>query len=278
MATTSCGPRCELDSHADTCLFGRHCRVLHTYSHTLNVTGFHSSMKTLKNVHVACVCVAYDCVSTMSTYILVFDQCLYIPSLDVNLLCVDQLRDHGLKVNDVPLIRLSADERTNESHSIMCKETGLHVPLEFDKPISYFKCRVPTPDEVESTHNTTVYMTSSVMWEPYDENTNQIEENIRQQILLKRREIDTLITYPNPYVSSCPFALSQLLSDMKGKISSVRTDGKSYIIKPEQLARRWRTSLDCATRTSNKTEQRALRDWSKVHGDRHFRPTQIQLR
>jgi len=191
-----------------------------------------SPKETLKNAHVACVCVAYDCVSTMSTYILVFDQCLYIPSLDVNLLCVDQLRDHGLKVNDVPLIRLSADERTNESHSIMCKETGLHVPLEFDKPISYFKCRVPTPDEVESTHNTTVYMTSSVMWEPYDENTNQIEENIRQQILLKRREIDTLITYPNPYVSSCPFALSQLLSDMKGKISSVRTDGKSYIIKP----------------------------------------------
>ena len=89
----------------------------------------------------------------------------------------------------------------------MCKETGLHVPLEFDKPISYFKCQVPTPDEVENTHNTTVYMTSSVMWEPYDENTNQMEENIRQQILLKRRESDTLITYPNPYVSSCPFAL-----------------------------------------------------------------------
>ncbi len=89
MATMSCELRCELDSHADTCVFGGHCRVLHTYSHTLNVTGFHSSMKTLKNVHVACVCVAYDCVSTMNTYILVFDQCLYIPSLDVNLLCVD---------------------------------------------------------------------------------------------------------------------------------------------------------------------------------------------
>jgi len=112
MATMSCEPRCELDSHADTCVFGRHCRVLHTHSHTLTVTGFHSSMKTLKSVHAACVCVAYGCVSTMITYILVFDQCLYIPSLDVNLLCVDQMRDYGLKVNDVPLIRLSEDERT----------------------------------------------------------------------------------------------------------------------------------------------------------------------
>ncbi len=81
--------------------------------------------------------------STINTYILVFDQCLYIPSLDVNLLCVDQMRDHGLKVNGVP---------------------------------SFFKCRAPMPDEIESGQNTTVHMTSSITWEPYDENTNQMEE------------------------------------------------------------------------------------------------------
>ena len=64
---------------------------------------------------------------------------------------------HVLKVNDVPLIRLCEEERTSESHSIMCNDTGLHTPLCFDKPISYFKCRVPTPDEVENVQNTTVY-------------------------------------------------------------------------------------------------------------------------
>ena len=118
----------------------------------------------LKNVHIECVCVAYDCLTTMNSFILVFDQCLYIPSLDVNPICVDQLRDHGLRVNDIPLIRLGAKERTNESHSIMCKETGLHIPLEFNKPVSYFKCRVPTPDEVkDDTHITTVHMTSSCL-------------------------------------------------------------------------------------------------------------------
>ena len=148
MTTMSSEPRCELDSHADTCVFGKHCRVLHTYSHTLDVTGFHSSMNTLKNVHIACVCVAYDCVSTMNTNILVFDQCLLIPSLDVNLLCVDQLRENDIKVNDIPLIRLSKNDRTNKSHSIMCMDMGLHIPLEFNKPISYFKCRVPTLDIV----------------------------------------------------------------------------------------------------------------------------------
>ena len=163
-------------------------------------------------MHVACVCVAYDCASTMNTYILVFDQCLYIPSLDVNLSCVNQMRDHGLTVNDVPLIRLSEHERTKESHSIMCNDTGLHIPLCFDKPISYFKCRVPTVDEIENDQNPKVDMTSSVKWAPYDETMNQIEENIRRQVLSNEREIDTLITYPNPYfflLSHCTFSLNK---------------------------------------------------------------------
>jgi len=102
---------------------------------------------------------------------------------------------------------------------------------------------------------------------------------MRQQVQLQCREIDTIFTQTNPYVSSCPYALSQLLSnDYKGKISSVGSKGKSYMIKPEQLARLWRTNLECAARTLNKTEQRALRDWTRVHGYRRFRPTQLQLR
>ena len=160
----------------------------------------------------------------------------------------------------------------------LCNDTGLHIPLCFNKPISYFKCRVPTVDEIENDHNLTIHMTSSVKWEPYDETTNQIEENIRRQVLSSEREIDSLITYPNPYVSSCPIALSQIISHFEQKVCGVKTSGKSYLIKPEQLARRWRTSLECATRTLKKTEQRALRDWTRVQGDRRFRPTQLQLR
>jgi len=58
--------------------------------------------------------------------------------------------------------------------------------------------------------------------------------------------------------------------ERKGQVSGVSSKGKSYLIKPEQLVRRWRTSLECARRTIEKTEQRALRDWRTVRGDRHF--------
>jgi len=122
-------------------------------------------------------------------------------------------------------------------------------------------------------------MTSSVQWEPYDETTTRMEESMRYHIQSQSREIYTIFSQTNPYFSSCPYALSQLLSnESKGKISSVSSKGKTYNIKPEQLTRRWRTSLECARRTIDKTEQRALRDWTRVQGDRRFRPTQMQLR
>ena len=45
--------RCELDSHADTCAFGKHCWVLATYSETLNVSGFDPSLGSIPNVKLA---------------------------------------------------------------------------------------------------------------------------------------------------------------------------------------------------------------------------------
>jgi len=133
-------------------------------------------------------------------------------------------------------------------------------------------------DEIENNQNLTIHMTSSVKWESYDETTSQIEENIRRQVLSSKREIHSLMPYPNPYVSSCPIGLSQIISHFEQKVCGVKTSEKSYLIKPGQLARRWRTSLECATRTLNKTEQRALRNWTRVQGDRRFRPTYLQLR
>ena len=79
--TSGWDPRVHLDSHADTCAFGKNCFVLHTYPQTVNVSGFHSSMNSLNNIKVACVAIAYDCLLTHETFILIFDQVLYIPSL-----------------------------------------------------------------------------------------------------------------------------------------------------------------------------------------------------
>ena len=99
-------PRTELDSHADTCAFGKHCFVSLSYSDSFTVNSFHPELPTIKNVREVEAVIAYDCPILHQTFVLHFDRVLHIPDLPHNLSCVDQLRDHGTVVNDVPLIRL----------------------------------------------------------------------------------------------------------------------------------------------------------------------------
>ena len=204
-------------------------------------------MQELENVKVAKVAVAYDCRASFRTYVLVFDQVLYIPSMNHNLLCVDQLRDNRIIVNDIPLIRLDPEHRELDSHCIVCKNEGLRIMLKFDKPISYFETRSPTIQELsDDINNTHVTMTSSVPWEPYDDQSSVTEERLRQTIEegSLSRNISSLRT--NPYKSSCPISLADYFGNrVQATISGVKTDNRKYILKPDQLARRWRTSLEC---------------------------------
>ena len=113
-------------------------------SYPKNVTGFHSTMQKIQNDKVAKIAVVYDRLILLRTYILIFYQMLYILSMDRNLLCVDQLRDHGIIVNNVPLIRSKAHEWNKNSHSIIFQDNDLRIVLQFEKPISNFQTRAPT--------------------------------------------------------------------------------------------------------------------------------------
>ncbi|CAJ1933483.1 unnamed protein product [Cylindrotheca closterium] len=195
-----------------------------------------------------------------------------------NLLCVDQLQDFGIIMNDVPLQRLKREDRNQYSHSIIDENSGLHIPMDFLNPISFFACRRPALSELDE--YVSVEMTTSVPWEPYDPESSRIEQNLRREYQgdIATQQIYSVDRSDPNYRSICPLALPIALGDrVEATINGVKTDGKSYLVKPEQLAQRWRISLECACRTLKKTTQRALRDWTKVKGSRRFRPTQFQL-
>ena len=95
-----------------------------------------------------------------------------------------------------------------------------------------------------------VDMTSSVPWEPYDEDSTRIEENLRRQFQGDHAMHNVSAVRSSPYTSSCPSALPIALGDRVGAtVSGIKSDGKSYLIQADQLARRWRISLECARRT-----------------------------
>ncbi len=143
--------RCELESHTDTCAFGRHAFIIQEMTQVVSVAGFHPDMKEIQKVKVVTAAVAYDCPFTLVTYILIFPQSLYFPRMNHNLICPDQLREFGLTVNEIPLLRMQPVERTPEHHSIINQEIKLHIALKYDKPISYFECRKPTSNKVADT-------------------------------------------------------------------------------------------------------------------------------
>ena len=174
----------ELDSHADTCTLGSVCLVLQETGRTVDVSGFTQGLGTKDDIKVVTGAVAYDCPLTHVTYILVFHEALYIPEMDVHLLNPFQMRNQGVVVNETPLHQLPVDQRTSDSHSIICPEVEptLHIPMVLDGVMSGFTVRKPTWEEVTNTdlsHIHHVHMTSSQPWDPSAAAHSELEGTLR---------------------------------------------------------------------------------------------------
>jgi hypothetical protein len=92
-----------LDTHADMCCFGKNSYLLSTdLSQTATVSGFSAELGEIITP-IASVAVAYDDPKSHTTYILIFNQVLYIDSLEHNLIAPFQLQMNDIVVNDTPL-------------------------------------------------------------------------------------------------------------------------------------------------------------------------------
>jgi hypothetical protein len=98
-----------------------------------------------------------------------FPLSLYIPELDNPLtIAPNQLRTHGIVVNDTPLFALPPNQRDTDSHCILSPEHSLRIPLKLDGVISYFQTRKPTIDEIRDRDCCVhVEMCSFQNWNPY---------------------------------------------------------------------------------------------------------------
>ena len=176
--------RAELDSHADTCCFGSCCQVLADTGKRITVNGFNDELGE-QGVMVATIAVAYDCPKTGETYLLIFHESLYIPGISVHLLNPNQMRMQGIEVNEVPLLLLPEDQRSQRMHSVVSVDPPMHIPLTLTGVMSGFTVRTPTKkectdfDEHRVVH---VHMTSDQDWEPEHWDPSDIEGTLREQL------------------------------------------------------------------------------------------------
>ncbi len=61
-----CAGRCEMDSHADTCVAGSNCTVLEFTGRTANVEAY-SLQYPSKEIPIATAATAYDCLNSGAT-------------------------------------------------------------------------------------------------------------------------------------------------------------------------------------------------------------------
>ena len=161
--------RAELNSHADTCGVGSTARVIEYTGQTVEVSGFATSMDSIKNVPVVKAALAYNDPSTGETIILVLNQTLYFgDDLPHVLLNPNQLCSHSIVVNDTPQ-HLS----DKSSHSIKIEEEKIEIPLLLKGVISYFNVRTPTVEEIENLSH--VELTLSSEWDPHSSIFEELE-------------------------------------------------------------------------------------------------------
>ena len=116
--------RLGFDSYADMCCAGRHARVeSFIEGKTVTATGFSNSMPAMENLPLANVHYAFN-LSHGEVYILQVNNSIYLGDMmEDSLLCPNQCRDKGIKINTRPKVYCNEDS----AQTVSCPEHGINT-------------------------------------------------------------------------------------------------------------------------------------------------------
>ena len=102
-AMTSESLRTELDSHADSPVVGDNVEVIKFMNKEVTVSGFRDKLGNISKIPVVQAVLAYDCVITNKTHLLVhINNALYVKGMKSNLIPPFMMRLNGIEVNECP--------------------------------------------------------------------------------------------------------------------------------------------------------------------------------
>jgi hypothetical protein len=122
------------------------------------------------NVPIAALGTAYDYPESGPTWILVFNQFLFLRDrMNHSLICPNHLRDFGVKLFDIP-----KQFDPSSPHAIITDQ--VQIPLQLKRVIFGFITRKHTQEELEDEDNIQITMTASAAWDPYSREMELAEE------------------------------------------------------------------------------------------------------
>ena len=128
--------RCEMDSHADTCVAGPNFKILELTGEQCDVTPYTNDNEPIINVPVVNAATAFTDESTGETVILRFNQVLwYGKRMTMSIINPNQLQHDGVTISDNPT-------DSTRAFGITAEDGGVHVLFKMDDTTVYFETRV----------------------------------------------------------------------------------------------------------------------------------------
>ena len=269
--------RVELDSHADTIIAGKNCLTLSYSGRVCDVSAYSEDYPPRVGVPVVSAATGYT-TANGDNYILIFNEALSIPDLDHSLVNPNQLRYHGVMVqdnpfSDIPMMITAANDKFQAC--LLSKGT-----------VIYFDSWLPSQSDLEMYPH--VELSSSTPWTPQSIEFPSLSYSEREEI--ESRNIASFRRVPDNYshddqliydvnsFNSSLISSVRIDHDYKSKngISSIKSIGPlsedemnsppTYIsterhsdISPEDLSERWQLSIAQAKLTLGATTQRLSR-------------------
>ena len=288
--------RCELDSHADTCVGGTSSvLVTRDYERPVRVFGYSSDVGEADPCKTISGAMAYDDPMTGQTYMLVVNQMVLVDRMDQVLLSTMQMRDNDIRVNDEP--KHMTNQPTEHHHALtvqMEDEESLIIPLSFKGTVSYFPTRKPTVEEYEATDpSMIIHLTQEELeWDPNDDKFETAEQSMLDHNYRLaedyRPKYDRVISAIRGVYGDMPVdeelsvALSATVTipyDMdERRISAVKSGKRQKAVGIADIARRLNITLDAARKVYESTEQKGVRNVLHPFLSRRFRTNDRQLR
>ena len=279
--------RCELDSHADTCVVGKNALIFQDFGRPVSVSAYDPSLGTKPGMKVVSAAIAYDDPTNGEVKILVIHQAIYILTLDHNLLSPMQMRLNEVVVNDCPSFLNPKPHDLSHSIKIPGPDGDVVViPLRLFGVTSYFPCRRPTQQEFE-TGDKFDLTAETAEWDPYDstfarqeshhQNTQDWELDSGDRLRQARSFISSFDSLePNTQYqavgklsSKSNQVLMKIDPNLDGYTFAMRLNKRHNVslasstrekpISAEALAKNWGVSIEVAKKTRAATTQRGVR-------------------
>ena len=260
-----------MDSHADTVVFGRNCAVLHFTGRECDVSPYTDTYESIKSVPIARAGTAWTSQETGSTYILVFNEGLWMgDKMKHTLINPNQLRLYGITVQDNPV--------SESPLYIMTEDGDFVLPLSMKGTNVIANTRTPTQEELQTCPH--IVLSSPHDWDPprvrFPQSSRTVQEEVDMQRSIggvgvsgaggdRQEEEETeILDFGN--------ILTRLISSIQVSqvavqvgvqdVPAARTfesKERHTTVSPEALSERWSIGLGQAKETLKRTSQRIVR-------------------